>query len=200
MNVEGESWCISCCFMVSATWATTPAPALWNHSFFTWLRIERINKSDGGSMRYEKSADTCSYMDVIMCKEGPESRVKADINFPPSQSLQPMYHFLCWRYEENNIVSINRGGCFIHHLVVCTFHNLMILYCVLYAGIIFSSLLCFCCFWWEMRSLGWNGGVVLHVNNVFVAIQRSPRRLSMFKILTRVIAWNLLLMCINAEA
>lgn len=38
----------------------------------------------GGSMRCEKSADTCSYMDVIMCKEWPESRVKANINFPPS--------------------------------------------------------------------------------------------------------------------
>lgn len=27
---------VSCCLKLSATWAITPTPALWNHSFFTW--------------------------------------------------------------------------------------------------------------------------------------------------------------------
>lgn len=35
-EINGEE--DSCCLRLSATWATTPAPALWNHSFFTWIK------------------------------------------------------------------------------------------------------------------------------------------------------------------
>lgn len=31
---EEDSWC----FRLSATWAITPTPALWSHSFFTWIQ------------------------------------------------------------------------------------------------------------------------------------------------------------------
>lgn len=39
---ELESWSVSCCFRLSATWATTPAPALWNHSFLTCLQTMKL--------------------------------------------------------------------------------------------------------------------------------------------------------------
>lgn len=39
---ELESWSVSCCFRLSATWATTPAPALWNHSFLTCFQTMKL--------------------------------------------------------------------------------------------------------------------------------------------------------------
>lgn len=92
-----KNWVDSCCLRVSATWATTPTPALWSHSFFTWTTTPWKMSTE----RKEKEKEQLEwiriskYMNVVMGKKGPRGWMKADIDLFPSQLLQAVYHFLC---------------------------------------------------------------------------------------------------------
>lgn len=55
----------SCCFRLSETWATTPAPALWSHSFFTWIQTAEwieLKRNRGENTYKRKSQKECTWM------------------------------------------------------------------------------------------------------------------------------------------
>lgn len=79
----------SCCFKLSATWAITPAPALWNHSFFTWIYDKNSIKKQRSisKQRKKRECKLIQYVYVVMGEKRPECWVEADIDFLPSQLL-----------------------------------------------------------------------------------------------------------------
>lgn len=56
-----------------------------------------------------------------------------------------------------------------------TFHNFMILYCILCAWLILRCLLCFSCFWRKMWAIGGDWRAIVNIYNMLITIQRPAR-------------------------
>lgn len=106
----------SCCLMLSATCAITPAPALWSHSFLTCIDATNLD----GSSLIQKNLDQTrekntslqknkTYVYVVVSRVRPEWRMEVDVHLLPANLLQAMEHLLCFKNQCHTIRSKKRS-------------------------------------------------------------------------------------------